>query len=496
MPPLNVLLITSDQLRYDAISTAVESGAATPSFDRLAREGVFFERAYTPCPICVPARVSITTGNYPHFATGTKNNSGLIHDNQPRIAHHFNDHGYETYAIGKLHYVPYAPPGQPRLLHGFKYCELHESGRLIRQFDPEGGMKGLEDYHDYLYSVGFGGYERAHWAGNNEVQATVSIVPEEHYVDTWITDRSIAALDRHLEQHGDMPFFMWTSYPKPHSPYDPPTPWAFMYDPRKVPPPAGCKDMLSEKDPFLRHMRPHYLWDWMPPQAVQASRARYWGLVSLQDSMVGRLLDFLEEKGLAQNTIVIYTTDHGDLLGDFGCFFKSNFLEGSARIPFIWRVPGMTGGIRTAALAGLQDILPTLAALTGADLTHPVHGLDLSPALRDGASVRDVYVSQVHDAPGQCCMITDGRYKYIYNELGPTEELYDLQADPQEKVNLVARGRCEVEAGELQERLVAWIEEYGDHGMIDAGGELVRRPIPPGYFSDDAKPGTWGRRWF
>jgi len=496
MPPFNVLLITADQLRYDAVGTAGLGGAATPNIDRLAKEGVFFTKAYTPCPICVPARAVITTGNYAHRATGSKSNSGLITDDQPRIAHHFNDCGFETYALGKLHYDPYSPPEKPRLLHGFKYCELHESGRIIKQFDPQGKMTGLEDYHDYLHSVGWGGYERAHGMGNNEVCATVSLLPEEHYVDTWITNRSIAALDRHLKEYRGKPFFIWTSYPKPHSPYDPPGRWAEMYDPREVPKPVGSPDMLKGRDPFLTHMYPHYMWSYLSPEAVQAARARYWGLVSLQDFLIGRLLNYLDEKGLAENTIVVYTTDHGDLLGDFGCFFKANHLEGSDHIPFVWRVPGVKGGSTPDALVGLEDILPTLAALTGTTLSHSVHGKDLTQALSKAAPVRDVYVSQVHNSPMQCYMVTDGLYKYIYSEIGPTEELYNLETDPKEEVNILALGEGKKQAREMRERLVAWVGEYGDDAMLDEKGRLVGHSVPADFTKQNAMTQYWGRRWY
>lgn len=493
---MNVLLITADQLRYDAIGTAGLGGAKTPNFDRMAKKGVFFTKAYTPCPICVPARAVITTGNYAHRATGSKSNCGLIKNDQPRIAHHFNDSGYATYAIGKLHYVPYAPPGKSRLLHGFKYCDLHESGRILREFDPEGKQRGLEDYHDYLHSVGYGGYERAHGIGNNEVCATASIVPEEHYVDTWITRRSIAMLKQHLKKQRGKPFFMWTSYPKPHSPYDPPGRWATMYDPRKVPPPAGNQKMLVDKDPLLRSLRGRFMWDAMSPEAIQASRARYWGLVSLQDHLIGQLLDFLDENGLAGNTIVIFTTDHGDLLGDFGCFFKSNHLEGSSHIPFIWRVPGIAGGKRFNALVGLEDILPTLATLTATKLAHAVQGKDITSVLRKGRPVRDMYVAQVHDAPRQSYMITDGHYKYIYHEMGPTEELYDLESDPQELKNLLSKGKAKDVAGKFKARLEAWIKEYKDKTMLNKKGRLVSRLIPDDFLKQGPNPNMWGRRMF
>lgn len=492
---MNVLLITADQLRYDAIGAAGAGGALTPSIDRIAAEGVFFEKAYTPCPICVPARASITTGNYPHRATGTKRNSGLIKDDQPRIAHHFNDNGYETYAIGKLHYVPYAAPGEKRLLHGFKYCELCESGRIINQYGMVENSLGIEDYHDYLYRHGYGGYERAHGMGNNEVFATVSMLPEDLYVDTWVAMRTLDTLEMHVQEHADRPFFMWMSFPKPHSPYDPPGRWAEAYDPREVPEPAGTREMLAEKDPVMRGWPAAFMWDKLSPEGIRAAKARYYGIISHQDDRIRVLLEFLEDSGLAENTIVCYTTDHGDMMGDFGCFFKSNFYEGSARIPFIWRVPGIAGGRRTRELAGLQDILPTLAALTGTELSHDVHGCDLTGVLKGGGGVRDAYVSQVADDPEQGYMITDGRYKYIYRQTGAHEELYDLDEDPQELADLVRRGAGREKAEDLRGKLVEWLKQYGDTAMLDKSGGLVSSPAPV-QKKAEPRPSSWGKRWY
>ena len=129
----NILLITADQLRADALGCYGNEICRTPNLDALAGGGVVFENAFTPNPICVPARASITTGNYSHVCTGTKSNGGRIKDDQTKLAEHFVANGYEAYACGKLHYAPYAPPGEPRLLHGFQHCDLHESGRLVNQ---------------------------------------------------------------------------------------------------------------------------------------------------------------------------------------------------------------------------------------------------------------------------------------------------------------------------------------------------------------------------
>ena len=202
----NVLLISADHMRGDALACNGNSFVKTPNLDALAESGATFRRCYTPNPICVPARASITTGNYSHVATGRKNNGGLIRDGQNKIAEVFARAGYETYALGKLHYVPYSPPAQSRLLHGFQHAELCEEGRIIKSFAAKGGRRGLEDYADYLEDVGYAGYSRAHGLGNNDLHPCPSPLPAEHYVDAWVAARTIANLEAHQSNRQDRPF--------------------------------------------------------------------------------------------------------------------------------------------------------------------------------------------------------------------------------------------------------------------------------------------------
>ena len=493
MPRPNILLITADQLRYDAISPSGNSFVHTPNLRRLADTGVNFRNGFTPCPICVPARATITTGNYPHFATGTANNSGLIHGDQPILAHHYNAAGYNTFAVGKLHYVPYARHGEPRLVHGFQSVDLMESGRIVSAYEPD-PPRGMEDYFDYLADVGWAGYSRAHATGNNDVHPAASPLPAEHFVDSWIARTTMKRLDQHRSTRSADPFLMWMSFPKPHSPYDPPEPYHKFYDPRRIPPPKGSPDMLETKSPKLRVARTRYNWPTMSPQAIQVARAHYHGLVTFQDYCIGQVLDYLEAEGLRENTIIIYTADHGDLLGDFGCFFKQNFLNGSVRVPFIWSAPGMLPqGVESDDLVGLQDILPTLASFTDAPLDREVHGLDISSTLRgEGAVAREMYVSECNDAPWQSIMGADKRWKYIYSEANGFEELYDQQHDPDELVNLAPQEpeRC----AEWRRRLVGWCRETGRASLVD-GDDFVMTPaeIPS---EGRGITGSFGWRWF
>ncbi len=493
--PPNILLFCADQLRADALGCYGNNVCRTPNLDALATAGVLFENTFTPNPICVPARAVITTGNYPHVCTGTKNNSGRIRDDQPKLAEHFARCGYETYACGKLHYVPYAPPGEPRLLHGYQHCDLTESGRLQWLYNPAGGQRGLEDYIDYLADVGWAGYSRAHGAGNNDVRPCPSPLPAEHHVDHWVADRAIARLGEHLANRADKPFLIWCSFPKPHSPMDPPIEYATMYDPREVPPPVGGESTLADRNPLLEATRITHGMDTLSPAARQVIKAYYYAVISHQDAQVGRVMAALAAAGAAEDTIIMFMADHGDLMGDFGVYFKSNFLEGAVRVPLLVKAPGRPGGQRRSQLVGLQDVLPTLAALTDCPLGREVHGIDLTNALSDAdADVREFYYSQCMDDPRQAAMICDGRWKYCYAQQGPTEELYDLAEDPHELVNLAARGDAEKLLEPWRERLMAEARRLGDTALLD-GKKLKTAPLDRAAIGKLPISGM-GWRWF
>lgn len=485
----NILLITADHLRADALacnrSIATPSSLGpfvqTPHLSKLAGEGVNFTHCYTPNPICVPARASLTTGNYSHKCTGIKRNGGAIRTGQPKLGEIFANAGYRTYAIGKLHYLPYAAPAKPRTLHGFQYAELHEEGRILGKFDPSGTQRGLEDYHDWLADQGWSGHERAHGIGNNDAKPGISPVPADCHEEAWVATRSIHTLERHLEKSGDDPFLLWASFAKPHPPYDPPAPFSSQYDPRSLPQPAGGWDghELEGRDFELSQRRNRFGWDWLSPETVQTTRAHYAGLLSFQDAMIGRIFDCLDRHGLFDNTIVIFTSDHGDLLGDHGRFFKSCLYEGSVRVPLIWRLPGSesTVPMDRPHLVGLQDILPTLCSLSGVPLGQSVDGQDLSPILNDpGAKGRDLIVSQTEDG-GQKVMIRSRKWKFVWSELGGYEELYDLSADPEELCNLAHREDTRDIQDFMKSELIAWCRAHGDTEVLRGEG-LVSAPLP------------------
>jgi len=492
----NILLITADQFRWDCLGSMGNEVIQTPNLDAMAGRGVIFRNGFSPDPICVPARASIMTGNYPQVCTNSKQNGGRIKEDQPLLTEVLKSVGYRTYALGKLHFVPYSPPDQPRLVHGFEHVDLHESGRLIRQYDPEGKLEGLEDYFDYLKSVGWRGYARAHGIGNNDVRPCASPLPAEHYVDHWIADCTIDQIDRHSQEFSDRPFFMWMSSPKPHSPYDPPRPYDNMYDPRLVPAPFGSVADISDRNPILDQIRYTHAIPTLGPEAWQVIRSYYYGCITFLDAMIGRVVKHLENKGVLDNTLILFSADHGDLIGDFGSCFKGNHLNGSVRVPFIVAGPGVLQGQVSDALVGLQDVLPTFATAASADIGQPVQGKDLSDHLADIAvPVRDIYYSTTRTgAGGQSAMVTDGQWKYIHTEGNATEELYDQVNDSQELHNLAHASEQKNRLADMRDMLRQCAIELDDTEILDGDG-FSQKNVDRTKFAD-APVGGMGWRWY
>jgi arylsulfatase A-like enzyme len=413
----------------------------------------------------------------------------------PVIGNELNKRGYATYAMGKLHYDPYSPPGQPPNTQGIQTVEFHESGRMLAQFDPAHTQRGIEAYHDYLKDMGWGGYSRGNGMGNNDVYPAVSPIPATHYTDAWVADRAIFHMDKHLSEKPEQPFFMWASFPKPHSAFDPPRPYDQMYDPRSLPPPEGTIEDLVE--------RGHYgwydewwtrYWDLLSPACKQVIKAHYYGLISFQDTCVSRLLDFLKEKDIDRDTVIVYTADHGEMLGDFGIYFKAIMYNGSVRVPFMLSWPGVIPkNTQSEALAGLQDVLPTLLSIIGEPLEVPVDGQDLSNLLAGKSGGRDVYISQTAEHPEQEYMAVNATFKYIYREMGGYEELYDQKNDRHELINLAGDPAYAQEKEKLKEALLSWCQE-NDPGMLKDGGFVAS---PQGYdLSKKERHNKYGRRHY
>lgn len=468
----NVLLITADQHRGDCVGVNTPAHRPgplyTPYLDRLAVEGCSFANAYSSMPVCVPARTAILTGRTP-AAWGVRGNGGAVPIDCPTLPAILGGAGYRSAGIGKMHFTP-----DFRALNGFDETVVSEEGRQWRS--------GGDDYQAYLESVGWEGLERGHGIGNNDARTSASPLPLEHYHTTWCTDRSVNWLRRHRQDHGNRPFFLWTSYTKPHAPYDPPEPYDRLYSPFVVPGPRGGPSNLADRSPWYEHKRRRYGWDTLSDLAVRRAIAFYYGNVTLIDRSVGRLLDALREMDAERDTVVIYMADHGDLLGDHGYFFKGVFWQASWHIPFLVCARGRVAptGV-TQQYAGLEDVLPTVLTLCGLPTPGGVHGRDLF-----GSREREAAFGTYDVAPRQLHAIRTDQWTYVAHQNGGLEELYDLRTDPDECRNLGMDPAAADVRAQLRRRVESWLAEIGAVGTLDGDGRIAVVPYhdPP----EDAEP--------
>lgn len=468
MPPPNILLITTDQHNAEIIGCAGNEVVRTPNIDRLADEGVVFDSAFTPHPICTPARTSIFTGQYAGHH-GVPYNINIRPDTPPPPEHRglssratafpqvLAASGYTTSFFGKLH-----AKHRGKANFGLQHVKLAEGkGQFIEHGAPP------DDYRQYLAAKGYRDdawrtWELPGYAKNGHVTCPL---PEEDYIDTWT---ATAALE-HLRQV-EPPFFSWVSFSGPHTPWDPPEPYATMYQPADIPMPARRDGELQEKHPEwvsrLAKTIPAIPWTSNDPDAaggirvaygrfsdhqVRGMLAAYYGQVSLIDAQVGRLLALLDERGLRDDTLIVFTADHGDYLGNNWAFFKYGApYDSLARVPMVISWPGeAAAGARRPELVSLIDIAPTLMDAAGTLMADAPDGGSLIPLLEDEQiEWREELLVETGGVKG---LITP-EWRYIRWEDG-FEELYDRTRDPHDRRNLVRRpehlGTCMQLAGRL-----------------------------------------------
>jgi arylsulfatase A-like enzyme len=283
------------------------------------------------------------------------------------------------------------------------------------------------------------------------------------------------------------------SFSRPHSQYDPPAPYDAWYDPEDVPPPIRTPDE-DFLPPELREAPLRYDWDRLSPARIARARQHYFGQITHIDHQIGRFLAVLRWKGLWDNTLVIFTSDHGDMMGDHGLFFKSHFFEGSGRVPLILRAPrGWEGAIpaqRYGKPVSLVDVLPTLVSAAGGRVSDRADGVSLLPVLGGGDPVEDrIFHGEIGGEKRRHHCLTDGRYKYMWFRLGGCEYLFDLKEDPNEVNNLA---RDEDRVVEWRNRLIKLLEVRGDQAVRD--GALLPTTYEPTPEAELRANDPFGRR--
>lgn len=431
----NLLFITTDQQRWDSLPCYGLDFMRTPHLDRLAREGLVFDRAYTPAPLCVPARNALLSGQWPS-TTGVLSNNHSLEPGTPSWPALLSEAGYLTAAIGKMHFIPFD----------------NRMGFLERISAEDKRHTYLQD--DFVKFLRHYGHERVHPTTNpgyfESLGAPVTPLPKRFHVDGFTGDQAADWLGR----HGHEPFAAWVSFAGPHDPYDPPEELAGMYAGAPIPEPIGSRAELAHKPRAQRNAGPESLNNPMfqidPSRATPGQyrrwREHYYANISLIDEGIGKILVALETTGALERTLIIFTSDHGDALGDHGLAFKSFFYESMARVPLIIRGPGVAAGQRCAALVSLLDLVPVFYRTCGVPPPPTLESADLTPLLADPAgTIRDAVFSE---NLGQA-MVRDERYKYAHYADGDCE-LYDLATDPTEEHNLASDAAYQGEVTRLR----------------------------------------------
>src|SRR6266542_1051542 len=344
----------SDQHRADAIGAAQAAGGdaewtQTPYLDQLCREGVRFARAYTESPVCVSAGATLMTGLLPH-RSGVFDNGYRLDTAIPTLPGLLRERGYHCQAIGKMHFSPV------REHHGLHRMWLSE--------EIPGTPEHDEFFRDLL-AAGFTHVEEPHGARHEMYNVPpVSQLPEALHTTAWTGRKTVEYLEEHVRERKGQPFFCWTSFIKPHPPFDPPVPWHTLYRPTAMP------DSVRTEDEPGRHTyyhRQQNRFKWTDGQLdtnhLRIMRAYYAACVSLIDSWIGQILDALARLELREDTLIFYVADHGEYLGDHYAFGKRGFHDPPSRVPFIVSWPGQLpqGEVRHQ-LAGLADVTPTAVA--------------------------------------------------------------------------------------------------------------------------------------
>lgn len=504
----NFLFLVTDQHRPDHTGFGGNAIVQTPHFDGLAARSTRFDRAFVANPICMPNRATLLTGRMPSVH-GTRFNGIPLDWGANTCVRELRNVGYRTALIGKAHLqnlgdgppIPleaiFPTPGdsvtcpypegwdayEQQVRHWEERVEMPDDFYGFGEVDLTVNHSDSCSGHYYQWLVEQGvdpralqGPERAlenseHW---NQIWRTA--VPEELYPSNYISNQTVAFLERSAAE--DAPFFLQCSYPDPHHPFTPPGRFWEMYDAESIPLPATFDDPHTHSMPFYRKRAKYRgsqrfrMQPFAPTeQQVKHCAAAEYGMISLIDEGVGRILEALERTGQADNTIVVFTSDHGDMFGDHGMMLKSGMhYEGCTRVPLLVARPAQAGAV-SSSLAGSLDIAQTLLELADVPAYHGMQGISLVPLLDDpAATVRDevlVEEDEMFDLAAiglplrMRTLITDAARLTLYSGTADAE-LFDLSADPVELDNRYGRPQWRELQAEMTERLARQLMAVAD----------------------------------
>lgn len=465
----NVLMITTDHWPASLLGIAGHPAIQTPTLDELARCGTRFTNTYSECPICIPARRTLMTGMNPRSHGDRTFQTTLRMPEAPTLAGTLRDAGYQTHAVGKLHVYP------QRDRIGFEDVWLAEEGR------PHWGV--WDDYDIYLGEQGFAGRQFEHGMSNNQYFARPWHLPEETHVTNW-TSRTMSKMIRRRDPN--RPGFWYLSFTHPHPPLVPLQHYWDVY--QSVQPPDrifgdwvpsawtngdSTDDTCGDSAPWLLNSI-FNKWHVRRDDEYRTALRAFYALCTHIDHQIRFVLGTLREEGLLDNTVILFTADHGDMLGQHGLWAKRLFYEGSANVPMLLVGPKNSDRVACDAaddrLVGLQDVMPTLLDLCEIDIPETCDGRSMT-----STSKREFLYNECNEGPTATRMVHDGRHKLIYYPCGNAFQLFDLDCDPEECVNLADNAEYANVCRQLQDTLkqeiygtdLEWLNEQNEFvGLI------------------------------
>lgn len=459
----NIIFILADQMRGDCLSVTGHPVVRTPNIDSLAQRGVAFTAAYSPCPSCIAARASIFTGLSPssHGRLGYRDGVPWRYENM--LAQVLSNAGYQTHCVGKTHFYP------QRAHLGFQSLDSYEA---LQNLDGD----YVNDYHEWLRErTGRALAHLDHGLDNNSWNARPSPLPEELHNNTWVVTKGLEFIRRRDKTR---PFFLNLSFHRPHPPIDPPQTFYDMYRDRDIPPVpvgdwAGCNDVPISGLACWRGR--------LADDVLAHSRRAYYAQVAHIDAQIGRLLVAMGT-GLS-NTVFIFASDHGEMLGDHHLFRKCYAYEGSAKVPLvICPPPDGEGGHFCDKPVTLTDIYPTVLDYAGVEVPEACEGESLAGLCDGTQGTWREYVHGEHspsyDPDLGMQYVTDGREKYVWYTSTGQELLFDLTNDPDELHDLAGgAGKASDHVAVWRQRLIGLLAARPQDGLSD-GKKLIRGSLP------------------
>ncbi len=490
----NILMLMADQFRMDCLGAYGNKVIKTPHLDRLAKEGIRFRSAYTSTPTCTPARSALMTGRSPwqHGMLGYANMATNRYPVEKGGA--MAAAGYYAVSIGKNHYYPITNPHGYHHLMSDEHCSYWFHTRAdkdAQSYEPRC------DYESWFWSQLPDKDPHATGIGWNDRTSKPFAWPEEMHATHWTGTTAVRFLQQYERPE---PFLLKVSFIRPHSPYDPPERFFRMYEKAALPQ-AEAGDWASRFEP--RSSKRDDLWHGkLPDEEIRRSRQGYYGSVSFVDEQVGRILAALEQRKMLDDTLIVFFSDHGDMLGDQNLWRKGYAYEQSAHIPMLMR-PATEMGLGPAGQTidqpvEIRDLLPTFLDAAGAPIPEGIDGRSLLHLVRTKGSDWRLYIDLEHDicydASNHWNALTDGRWKYIFHANDGEEQLFHLENDPHELRDLAKLPEQGETLALWRGRMVNHLQERGEQWVRDGKLTLRKQSTPfspnfPGYASREKVDG-------